>query len=134
MVTLVLAGAFGITPSAASDDKDELVSSADIPGPVLRGRPDNPSVQAYNRAVKLSKKNKFPAALKNMEKAFKASRFSEETIGLAYSNLCLIHYKIGNDEEAVEACKMALIWLPNYVPATLNMARVQARIAAEKAN
>lgn len=116
----------------SSDDGDyEFVSSADMAGPRLREWSTNSSYMHYNRAVELYTQGNYPEALQHMRAAVRARQFGHPTIGLAFSNLCMMYLKVGKYKNAQAACTKALSVLPGYVPAALNLARAKKHMAPE---
>jgi len=103
------------------------VSSADEARPLLPDSPNNPSVQAYNRSILLYRNGEFDEALQEMRAAVRAASFYPPSNGLAFSNLCLMYLTVGKFKNAQAACSKALLVLPDYVPATLNLIRAKKR-------
>jgi hypothetical protein len=116
-----------VMPALAADETE--FPGADRPGPVLTTHDDNPSVVAYNKAISLFLDKKFPAALEEMRAAVRADRFGYPTVGLAFSNLCLMYLKVGKYKNAQASCSKALLVLPAYIPATINLARAKEHTA-----
>ena len=114
----------GLSPEAVSSATEDVFPGADFPGPVLTIDTDNPSVAAYNKAIL---DEKYDEALEEMRAAVRADSFGYPTVGLAYSNLCLMYLRVGKYKNAQAACSKALIVLPDYVPATINLARAKER-------
>lgn len=135
VVGIFLTAGSAIAPAeedGSTDDGDyEFVSSADIPGPILKDWSTNPSFQHYNRAVSLYLDGKHSDALHHMRAAVRAQRFNYATAGLAFSNLCMMYLKVGKYKNAQAACTKALTILPGYVPAALNLARAKKHTAPE---
>lgn len=113
----------------ASADSDAEFPGADRAGPLLTTNQENPSVAAYNRAIKLYERKKFAEALEEMRVAVRTNKFGYTNMGLAYSNLCLMYLKVGKYKNAQASCSKALIVLPAYIPATINLARAKERTA-----
>ena len=103
------------------------LSSADDARPLLPDSPNNASVQAYNRSILLYRDGKHEEALEEMRAAIRASSFYPPSNGLAFSNLCLMYLTVGKFKNAQAACSKALLVLPDYVPATLNLIRAKNR-------
>lgn len=103
------------------------VSSADDARPLLPDSPNNPSVQAYNRSILLYRNGSHKEALEEMRAAVRAASFYPPSNGLAFSNLCLMYLTVGKFKNAQAACSKALLVLPDYVPATLNLIRAKNR-------
>jgi tetratricopeptide (TPR) repeat protein len=130
-LVMLVTVAFG-SPAFATSDAEETsdsieVSSADLAGPELPHDPGNESVQFYNQAISLYNDAMYEDALATMRAAMRARRFSEPNVGLAYSNLCLMYLRVEKFANATAACNRALLILPNYVPAVLNLARAENR-------
>ena len=123
---LLFTGLAASTPVLAAGEQE--YAGADRPGPVLTTNTDNPSVAAYNNAISLYLESKYPEALEEMRAAMRANQFGYSTLGLAFSNLCLMYLKVGKYKNAQAACNKALVILPAYVPATINLARAESRI------
>ncbi len=115
-----------IAAPANADSEDEF-PGADKAGPKLTTNIKNPSVAAYNRAIMLFESRKFAEALEEMRAAIRANKFGYTNLGLAYSNLCLMYLKVGKNKNAKASCSKALIVLPAYIPATINLARAKER-------
>ncbi len=126
VLAVVVATAVG-TPVAAEGDAE--FPGADRPGPVLNTNANNPSVAAYNRAINLFRDKKFAEALEEMRAAVRANKFGYTNLGLAYSNLCLMYLKVGKFKNAQASCSKALVVLPAYIPATINLAHAKERDA-----
>ncbi len=107
------------------------VSSADLAGPALPDDPSNESVVAYNKSIQLYQEREYEAALETMRAAVRARGLVDDSTGLAYSNLCLMYLRVGKFLNAEAACTRALMLLPNYIPAVLNLARAERRESPE---
>ncbi len=127
IAAMLLMGGLTAGFSAAKAEESEF-PGADQPGPVLTTHDGNPSVAAYNKAVSLFLEKKYDEALEKMRAAIRADSFGYPTVGLAYSNLCLMYLKVGKYKNARAACSKALIVLPAYIPATINLGRAKERI------
>ena len=130
-IRLVASAAALLTASAAYafiPDYESEFPGADTAGPLLTTSRENPSVQAYNEAVRLYRKEKFPEALEQMRAAVRAQEFGPQNIGLAFSNLCLMYLRVGKYRNAEAACSRALLVLPDFVPATINLGRAKSRL------